>query len=111
MRLCITLHHSAPHHAQNAANTLRSMHHIDMVLRAVCAVAGGAMSKELKPEFQLLFVPEGNCDRPEAFRRLKALLKSALRSYRMRCRRVEEIGVAVIMADGMDLTGGKHEQG
>lgn len=55
-----------------------------------------------KPEFQLLFIPDGPCDRDEAYRRLKALLKAALRSYGMRCKAVQQVGVGIVTPEGIE---------
>jgi hypothetical protein len=42
-----------------------------------------------QPKFVLVVTPEGDCDNGEAYRRLKALLKAALRSYKLRCLSVQ----------------------
>lgn len=48
-----------------------------------------------KPTFELQITPRGNCDRAEAFRRLKAALKALGRSYGWRCVRIVEVEPSV----------------
>ena len=60
-------------------------------------------TKEAKPVFVLTITPEGPCQTDEAFRRLRAALKALLRSYGMRCRAVEQVGIGVVTPDSVNL--------
>ena len=72
-----------------------------MQIRIQTTVGKPPMSKPASNQtFKLTLRPEGRCTEPEGFRRLKACLKSMLRSYGLRCTAVVANG-SLVTAEGV----------